>query len=84
MIINDLELYLVEIATGQEERLTDEAATDFAPAWSPDGKKLAFLSDREGAWAVYILDIKSGQVERLIATGDSYPDPFAETISWIP
>lgn len=78
------ELYLVEIATGQEERLTDEAATDFAPAWSPDGKKLAFLSDREGAWAVYILDIKSGQVEKLIATGDAYPDPFAETLSWIP
>lgn len=78
------ELYLVEIATGQEKRLTDDSATDFSPAWSPDGKQIAFLSDREGAWAVYILDIKSGHVAKLIATGDAYPDPFAETLSWIP
>lgn len=78
------ELYLVEIATGQEKRLTDESATDFSPTWSPDGKQIAFLSDRGGAWAVYILDIRSGRVEKLIATGDAYPDPFAETLSWIP
>ena len=78
------ELHLVEIATGQEKRLTENAATDYAPAWSPDGKQIAFLSDREGAWAVYILDVRSGQVEKLIATGDAYPDPFAEKLSWIP
>jgi tetratricopeptide (TPR) repeat protein len=78
------ELHLVEIATGQEKRLTEDPATDFSPRWSPDGKQIAFLSDRGGAWAVYILDVKSGQVKKLIATGDAYPDPFAETLSWIP
>jgi TolB protein len=78
------ELYLIEIATGQERRLTDHSGTDFSPTWSPDGKQIAFLSDRAGAWAVYILDVKSGQVQKLIATGDAYPDPFAETLSWIP
>ncbi|MGD8473584.1 MAG: DPP IV N-terminal domain-containing protein [Anaerolineae bacterium] len=78
------ELYLVDIATGQETRLTDHPACDHAPEWSPDGKQLAFLSNREGVWAVYILDIKSGQVQELIATGDAYPDPFAQTLSWTP
>lgn len=78
------ELYLIEIATGQEKRLTDHPATDFSPAWSPDGKQIAFLSAREGAWAVYILDIRSGGVRKLIATGDAYPDPFAERLSWTP
>ena len=78
------DLHLVEVATGQEKRLTEHAAADYAPEWSPDGKQIAFLSDREGAWAVYILDVRSGQVEKLIATGDAYPDPFAEKLSWIP
>ena len=78
------ELYMVEVATGQEKRLTEHAAADVAPTWSPDGKQIAFLSNREGAWAVYVLEIKSGQVQKIIATGDAYPDPFAETLSWIP
>jgi TolB protein len=78
------ELYLVEIATGQERRLTEDPAVDIAPIWSPDGKQIAFLSDREGVWAVYILEIKSGQVHKIIATGDAYPDPFDAQLSWIP
>lgn len=78
------ELYLIEIATGQERRLTEDPAVDIAPVWSPDGKQIAFLSDREGVWAVYILEIKSGEVHKIIATGDAYPDPFNTQLSWIP
>jgi Tol biopolymer transport system component/tetratricopeptide (TPR) repeat protein len=78
------EIYVVEIATGAERRLTDSAAVDVAPTWSPDGRKLAFLSNRERAWAVYILDVKSGQVQKLIAAGDAYPDPLSERLDWLP
>jgi TolB protein len=78
------ELYLVDVASGQETRLTEHPAADVAPAWSPDGKRLAFLSDREGTWAVYVLDRKSGQVQKVIATGAAYPDPVSERLSWAP
>jgi hypothetical protein len=78
------DLYVVEVASGQTTRLTDHAATDVAPTWSPDGQRLAFLSNREGAWAVYVLELKSGQVQKVIATGDAYPDPVGECLSWVP
>jgi tetratricopeptide (TPR) repeat protein len=78
------ELYLVDVASGQEKRLTDHPAADVAPTWSPDGKWLAFLSNREGGWAVYVLDVKSGQVQKCIATGDAYPDAVSERLSWVP
>ncbi len=78
------ELFLIDIATGQERRLTQDPALDLAPVFSPDGRQIAFLSDRDGAWAVYILEIRSGQVQKVIATGDAYPDPFGERLSWIP
>jgi TolB protein len=78
------EIHAVDVATGQDRRLTNHPAMDVAPTWSPDGKQLAFLSNREGPWAVYILDLKSGQVEKVIATGDPYPDPVSERLAWIP
>jgi TolB protein len=78
------ELYVVDVASGVELRLTKDPATDVAPVWSPDGRQLAFLSDRGGAWAVYVLDIASDQVRKVIATGDIYPDPVSERLSWVP
>lgn len=78
------EIYAVDVTTGVETRLTEHRAADVAPAWSPNGKQLAFLSNRGGAWAVHILDLKSGQVRKVIATGDAYPEPSSERISWGP
>jgi len=78
------EIYTVDVATGQELRLTEHPAADVAPAWSPDGKRLAFLSNREGVWAVYVLTLKSAQAQKIIATGDAYPDPVSERLSWTP
>jgi tetratricopeptide (TPR) repeat protein len=78
------ELYLVDVATGQERRLTNHPAADVAPTWSPDGRRVAFLSNRDGAWALYILELQSGQAQKVIATGDAYPDPVGEQISWLP
>lgn len=37
-------------------KLTDNAWEDRYPRWSPDGKKIAFLANREGQFDVYIID----------------------------
>jgi TolB protein len=76
------EIFAVDTLTGQETRLTEHAATDVAPTWSPDGKRLAFLSDREGGWALYVMEVRSGRVRKVMTTGDAYPDPVSERLSW--
>jgi Tol biopolymer transport system component len=42
-------------------RITDHPAEDGLPIWSPDGRHLAFLSDRGGAAALWTVSIKDGQ-----------------------
>ena len=39
-------LWLVDVATGEASRLTDGRAADDEPAWSPDGARIAFVSNR--------------------------------------
>jgi Tol biopolymer transport system component len=35
---------------------TDSAGDDYGPSWSRDGRRLAFLSDRDGSRGLYVMD----------------------------
>ncbi len=51
-------------------RLTDSDDSDGNPAWSPDGRKIAFVSDRDGDEDIYVMDAANGSnVERLTYFG---------------
>lgn len=59
-------------------QLTPGIFRDYAPAWTPDGKTVAFVSDRAGAgvkWAIYFLPLKVG--------GEAYPITPVENTSLI-
>lgn len=53
----NLELYL-RTAGGEPQRLTNGGARDWFPAWSPDGRYLAYASDRNGSEDVYLYDTR--------------------------
>ena len=56
-------------------RLTHHPAEDRAPAWSPDGTKLLFTSDRDGNRSVYLVDADGSNLERITSLDniDRYP-----------
>ncbi len=60
-------------------RLTSGPWDDIHPATSPDGKRLAFASDRGGFWDLYLLDLADGKVTRLTDTPEYEGSP-----SWSP
>ena len=37
-------------------RLTHNIAGDYGPAWSPDGRRIAFDSDRDGDREIYVMN----------------------------
>jgi Tol biopolymer transport system component len=47
------------------ENLTQAPAWDYQPAWSPDGTKIAFASDRDDDFDLYVMKEDGSGVERL-------------------
>jgi TolB protein len=45
--------------------LTGHDSNAFAPAWSPNGKRLAFLSDRDGPDQLFVMRANGTDVRRL-------------------
>ena len=60
-------------------RLINHSADDRAPAWSPDGARIAFQSGRDGNNEIYVMNADgSGQVN---ITNSPYDDTWP---SWRP
>jgi dipeptidyl aminopeptidase/acylaminoacyl peptidase len=57
-------LWRVPVAGGPPEQLTQPGSLS-APAWSPDGRYLAFLTDRSGKDQVWALPTRGGEAFRL-------------------
>jgi Tol biopolymer transport system component len=49
------EIYVMAADGTGQTRLTDNAANDALPSWSPDGTKIAFTSNRDGNWQIYVM-----------------------------
>jgi len=56
-------------------RLTEGDWDDINPAISPDGKRVAYSSHRNGYWDLYILDIQSSSVTQLTSTPEYEGNP---------
>src|SRR5256885_726639 len=60
----------VGAAASPIRQLTNTTASNLRPAWSPDGKRIAFQSNREGPYHIYVMDTDGGNVNQL-TNGDS-------------
>lgn len=85
-------LYLFDLASGQVEQLTSGAHDEQLPAWSPDGKLIAYVTkrgpdpDRHLNFDIYVIEPKAGASERqLTIFPGSDLDPYWETRpTWSP
>ncbi|MFT4031065.1 MAG: S41 family peptidase [Siphonobacter sp.] len=71
------DLWKVASTGGIATLLTLHEAHDFMPVWSPDGKSIAFASDRFGNFDVFIVSVDGGEAKRLTChSAAEYPYSF--------
>jgi dipeptidyl aminopeptidase/acylaminoacyl peptidase len=58
-------IWLFEISSGIFRQLTYSEKSESSPKWSPDGKSLAFLSNRDANQQIYLLSMTGGESEPL-------------------
>lgn len=59
------DIYTVPASGGQAKRLTTATSYESVPVWSPDGRTIAFASDREGGQDIFIMSADGGTAKRL-------------------
>src|SRR5438034_7796699 len=70
------DLYTMPIAGGTATRITSGPGFDSQPRWSPDGKRIVFLSDRSGAENIWLCDPDGSQSKALTkGTNNLYTSP---------
>jgi TolB protein len=61
---HDSLVYILPISGGEPRRITENAPS-YWHGWSPDGKKLAFVGQRNGDFDIYTIPVSGGEETRL-------------------
>jgi len=69
---DESDIFLLSLEGGQEVPLVRSPAVDWGPFWTPDGKKILFISDRTGTngfWTIDVVEGKPRGVPQLLKDG---------------
>ncbi len=64
--LSDLNIYRMSLSRHITMAITHDTNNDFLPDWSPDGQHIAFVSDRDGFYNIYISDAQGHDTRSLV------------------
>jgi serine/threonine protein kinase/Tol biopolymer transport system component len=73
------DVWLLELSRGSLSRLTSHPTDDITPIWSPDGKEIVFVSNRNGHFDLYRKNAGGTGAEELIfqSNADKFPSDWS-------
>ncbi len=75
------DLYELPITGGKAKQITSGLAFDSQPRFSPDGKSIAYISDRDGAENAYVMNAETYQITRQLTRSR---DEYYQGLAWSP
>ncbi|EJN6826371.1 translocation protein TolB [Vibrio cidicii] len=70
------EIFILNIYTGEHEKLTSYPRHNGAPRFSPDGSQLALVLSKTGSLQLYTLDLKTRQLTQITRDRSNNTEPF--------
>jgi dipeptidyl aminopeptidase/acylaminoacyl peptidase len=79
---DEADIFVVAVTGGQPRRVTTFAGNEHDLAWSPDGKRISFMSapTRVASQRIYTVDVAGGEPVNLLGTWQFEPDGY----DWLP
>ncbi|MEO8019150.1 MAG: S9 family peptidase [Pseudomonadota bacterium] len=85
------QVFIVELATGKARQLTSGERDHWRPAWSPDGKSIAYTAkdrgetDRDSNYEVFVQGVDAGEPKKISTSRGADNDPdWGARPSWSP
>jgi dipeptidyl aminopeptidase/acylaminoacyl peptidase len=75
----DTQIWIADVTTRVSRQLTQSKKSSQSPAWSPDGSRLAFISDRTEKRQIYLINPLGGEADALTSL-----DEGVATFAWAP
>jgi len=75
----DTQIWIADATTRAARQLTQGKKSSQSPAWSPDGTRLAFISDRSDKRQIYVINPLGGEADALTSLEDG-----VTTFAWAP
>jgi Tol biopolymer transport system component len=63
------DIFIIRQDGSGERQLTNDAYRDRVPRWSPDGKRIAFYSDRTGQYEIWLINPDGSNLEQITRSG---------------
>jgi eukaryotic-like serine/threonine-protein kinase len=78
---NTFDIWILDLTTGAQRRLTFDPTDDRSPVWSPDGAAIIFSSDRKGGVGLYRKNSNGVGDEELVSPKEQYSTLASQ---WLP
>jgi hypothetical protein len=84
-ISGNWDVFVVTDGGGPGRNLTNSSDHEVGATFSPDGRAIAFITNRGGAWAIWVMNADGSGQEKLIDVPDTFGNGWAEErLSWGP